>query len=216
MLERRMKMSHPTINYLAFCKKVPNKLVTYKDIVVYENNEEKKIKNGTEISVIDYCPHDNHIEIKIKIKDGYYNFLLNWNEEVPFTHFVNGEDAYKHCRFTKVPLGENLENHIFSRSPKFAATYAINITGKRLSAFLENKIFNNYRYILDYCVYFDIDLTEKQEEAFLKDPDGEHTATYGLRKIKGRLPETLHNYIIMKFAESKSYWIEKYFNSLNE
>jgi hypothetical protein len=202
-------------NYLAFCKKHSQGhfLFVYEDITT----SNRVIKKGSEIKIVSYKEAEDRIQIEgIDKSSNPIFFEIKWFEEVPFTHFNNGEQAYKHARFTNIPLGTKLENYIFSRSPKYASMYAIEVAGKRLSASLEDRIFRNYRYITSYASEFDIKLSEEQESAFLNDPTGDFVACYGIEKIKGKLPETLHNYLIMKFAESKRYWVEKYFNSLKE
>ena len=119
--------------------------------------------------------------------------------------------------FPALSCFDKSENFIFSRSAKFASKYACDVSRKRLSSFLEEKVFKNYRYLTTYCIEFNINLTENQEKIFLNDDTGEFVANYALQKIRGRLPDTLHNYLIMKFADVdkyRSYWINRYFESI--
>lgn len=220
---RRLNMNHFT-NYLSFCLnyKAKNYLTIFKDLEVIDEKENKlKITKGSKIKLDSYEEDKSTCKVRLDMTlidqktKCFYD--LEWNEEIPITHFVNAQEAYKHCYFTKIPLTENLENFIFSRSAKFASKYACDVSRKRLSSFLEEKVFKNYRYLTTYCIEFNINLTENQEKIFLNDDTGEFVANYALQKIRGRLPDTLHNYLIMKFADVdkyRSYWINRYFESI--
>jgi hypothetical protein len=212
---------NPTTNYLAFCEKISKErgiapLTLYKDITVYKDDNNFQIKKNTKIYLQSYVVNNNEIELKIQHIEGLKatrsKYCFKWNQEVPFTHFESAKEAYKHSMFTQVPLGSEVENFIFAKSPKYASLYATNVLGKRLSDFLESKVLSNHRYAVEYCCSFGVNLTEEQEKIFLKDKEGSFVAIYGLQKIKGKLPDTLHNYLIMKFAEKKGYWVERYFN----
>lgn len=213
---------NPTINYLAFCEKISRErgiapLTLYKDVIVHKDNENFKISKGANVYLQNYTSSKDEIELSIQLAQlncslSTCKCKLKWNEDVPFTHLESAKEAYKHCSLTHFPLGEDLENFIFAKSPKYSCCYAINVLGKRLSEFLESKVLSNYRYAVEYCCAFDVNLTEEQEKIFLKDKEGNFVALYGLQKIKGKLPDVLHNYLIMKFAEKKGYWIERYFN----
>lgn len=207
-------MNH-TVNYLTFC--VNQEVIVFSEFFAISSNDEKiKIEKNHKIRLLSFSYDDSEIKINFSHKNQIYNSSLPWNSEIPFTHFKTAEDAYKHSKFTKMGLGKDLEDYIFARSPKYATKYAIEVTKKRLSSFLEKKIFRNYKYLLFYAYEFDITLTEKEEQVFLKDKTGKYVAMYGYNKIKGKLPESLHNYMIMIAANSKNknYYMQKYFESL--
>jgi len=212
---------NPTINYLAFCEKFSKRkpLILYKNIYVSKGDSNFELAKNTRVYLDSYSKSEDLIELRIKYTSnsalGECCYRMSWQDEVPITHFESAEEAYKHCRFTGVVLGNTLEEFIFSGSSKFACVYAINVSNKRLPISLETKVMKNYRYLVDYCRAFEIDLTEEQEKVFLKDKKGEFVVQYALSKIKGKLPDALHNYLIMKYAEKpNNYWLKMYFEKL--
>lgn len=207
-------MNH-NINYLHFCLNNQN-LYLYKEVKV----DGVSIPKKTKIRLESFTHDKDGIDLTVikgdiatlGVRDGYkFTFHLNWDEEIPFTHFKEAKEAYVHCRFTKIPMSIGLEDFIFDRSPKFATEYATHFN-KRVSNYLETKIFRNPKYLFQYSKHFSINLSEEQEKTFLKDDDGNWVAKYGLEKIRGRLCEMLHNYILMVVANQKikAYYPSRY------
>ena len=200
-------MNH-NINYLQFCCRNQN-IYLFKDF--------KGIAKKTKILLKSFVHNKEGIDLLLIVYNNKnfesepISLHLDWDEEIPFTHFKTAEEAYKHARFTKIPLGVGLEDFIFDKSPKYATEYAISIN-KRTSAYLESKIFRNYRYLFYYSKHFDLTLTENQEKVFLKDKTANYVANYGIQKIKGKLPEMLHNYLLMTVAsqKNKEYYPSRY------
>lgn len=204
-------MNH-NLNYLYFCKKC-------KELVLYKNITAKRVLDGVFKPILAKSKlHLNSFEITsdgvvliLKFKEVEYEVQLKWSEPIPFTHYKNAKEAYDKCKFTGMVLDKDLEDFVFGRSAKYASLYAINVSKKRLSSALEDKVLSSYRYVQDYCVYFNITLTEQQEEVFFQDESGDFAAVYGINK--GKLSEAVHNYLLMKFMDKKnSYWLTRYFN----
>jgi hypothetical protein len=207
-------MNH-NINYLHFCRN-NDSIYLFKEVEFKtEHGTLESFPKKTKIFLDSFSSNKQGIDLNLVVNNKKLNLHLNWDEDIPFTHFETAEEAYNHVRFTKVPLSSSLEDFIFDRSPKFA-TYYSETVDKKLSKHLESKIFKNPKWLYMYSKHFDIKLTEKEEEVFLKDKDGSYAAVYGYDKVKGRLCDMLHNYILMTLANQKikgyypTKYIEKY------
>lgn len=204
-------MNH-NLNYLYHCKKC-------KELILYKNIEAKRVLDGvvkpilpkSKLHLTSFKTTSDGVILILKFKEVEYEVQLKWSEPIPFTHYKNAKEAYDKCKFTGMVLDKDLEDFIFIKSAKYACLYAINVSKKRLSPALEEKVLSSYRYVQDYCVYFNITLTEKQEEVFFQDESGDFAAVYAINK--GKFSETIHNYLLMKSMDKKnSYWLKKYFD----
>lgn len=171
------------------------------------------LKIGCKVEFAKYKIESQNIILTFIHKKKEIKYSISWQDNLPFTHFVSSKDAYFHARRVKKRFNQEIENVVFSRSPKLLFLYAIAFIKERFPKNLENIVVQNPYYAYKYAKNFlDHRLEPEQEEVFLKDKRGESLAYYAIEIVKERLPDKLHNFLILKSMEhSNNKWISNLF-----
>lgn len=185
-------MTNPTIEFL-------NELVGKKVLVT---SSFLGIKPGSKITLKNFELLAEDFKIIFEYKKKEFVHTLNWKENLPFTHFISAKSAYFHAKRVKKRFVPEIENVVFKNSPKLLYLYAISFIKENFPPELEKIVVKNPYYAFKYAKnYLDKRLSEDQEKIFFKDKSGESLAFYGLEVVKGKLPEELHNFLLLKSME---------------
>lgn len=187
-------MTNPTLEFLNEC--VGKKVLVTKSFL--------KIKTGTKILFKSFEINEKEILLIFEYKKNEIKHTIEWKENIPFTHFVSSKNAYFHAKRIKKRFNQEIENVVFKNSPKLLYLYAIAFIKERFPDNLEKIIVQNPYYAYKYAKnYLDKRLSEEQEKIFFKDKTGESLAFYALEVVKTKLPEELHNFLLLKSMNGK-------------
>lgn len=164
----------------------------------------QSLNSGVRVDFLDYKLQSQNIILTFIYKKKQIDHIVNWQDDLPFTHFTFAKDAYFHAKRVKKRFRKEIEDVVFLKSPKLLFLYAIAFIKERFPENLEKIVVQNPYYAYKYAKNFlGHRLEEDQEEIFLKDKTGESLVLYAIEILKSRLSDKLHNFLILKSMEYK-------------
>jgi hypothetical protein len=185
-------MTNPTLEFLQD--------LIGKKVLVTESF--KEIKCGNKIVLKNFETNEKEVILKFEHKNQEFIHVVNWKDNLPFTQFLSSKSAYFHAKRVKKRFNPEIENVVFKRSPKILFLYAISFLKEKFPKNLEKIIVQNPYYAYKYAKNFlDGRLTQEQEKIFFKDSTGESLVFYAIEVVKEKLPDELHNFLLLKSIE---------------